>query len=716
MDKRRSLRPLSKLFSSKPKTDMDSFDSEYSNQSQASTQNQTRNYRLFGPERGILSPEQTSELLKSNPKLFFGQNAQEELLSYSPEDKTKLIVEAATLRQLISRLVSPSGSDVISLNDLFVTFSNYTESHQLLKLIQERAEFEPSEEEEMSEAIAKKYEELRPVVLLRAGNALKIWLECNWQTFQDDEKLLKKAIHFVHKAFTGGAQTNLLNLFEKLQKESTVVPIFSEPSPDSLLEKEPITYLSNLQSLELARQLCLYEATILKKIVPSEINHAQWTKPDRDTLAPNVVKLTAWFNKLTYWIAMDILSEQTCETRALKIQYWIQVGDYCLSFNNFNSVQEINCALQMFAVSRLKKSWTLVTQECIEKFEKMKDLMSDAKSYSNYRTRLNELLICGEYPTLPFLGIHLRDILFTSDGNPNIVSVDPERKVSVHEEAPYLEGESSQMDSSDTSTGYTPERKNSVASENSYLRPSIPMINFQKQRLIGSAIRVIQQSQRLSYNFKPISEMFDFFTTFTAVANDNDLWNLSQKFKPEEQDVDKLPDNSDASDFLESLKHNPTTRWIKFNMRALSDSVNTVKKTTKAKFKVTRRLSNPEPPTPSPRPSPTASPKLSKSNPDKLKKTDTIEIMNGLKQNCKAKNRSYFFKTYKNVWLANDAIKWMTENVEDCSELEAIELGNRFRNKGYILCAGDSQKPFQSGYFFFYWIDQPEPNSRGSLG
>lgn len=226
------------------------------------------------------------------------------------------------------------------------------------------------------------------------------------------------------KAFNNTTGKSLLELFEKtldrLQSGNIDIIQEVEPAPE-VIQTVPLAEISEytihqISDLELARQLTLFEWEILKCITPDQMNHAQWTTQERDSVAPAIAKLTKWFNHLTYWVASEILKKETLKERATRISFWIDVAFCCYELNNFNTLMEVVTTLSMYVIVRLKRTWKAVSQHHESKFRKLQQILSQELNYKNYRNALTNLLIKGDISVLPYLGVHLRDIIYLLDG------------------------------------------------------------------------------------------------------------------------------------------------------------------------------------------------------------------------------------------------------------------------------------------------------------
>jgi son of sevenless-like protein len=123
-------------------------------------------------------------------------------------------------------------------------------------------------------------------------------------------------------------------------------------------------------------------------------------------------------NNLTHYTTFMILKDTDLKTRVESIKYFITLAEKLLTLKNFSSMTAIISGLSSTGVSRLRKTWNEIPANYYKKFEKMDNLMSIGKNYSEYRNILRFVETDGD-PYLPFLGMYLSDIRFTTDGNPD---------------------------------------------------------------------------------------------------------------------------------------------------------------------------------------------------------------------------------------------------------------------------------------------------------
>ena len=96
---------------------------------------------------------------------------------------------------------------------------------------------------------------------------------------------------------------------------------------------------------------------ILSQIQPQEFMNQNWSRINKDELAPNLTRFIKYFNHFSGAVVSSILRHKDTKQRVQAISVFIMVAEECHLLNNFNTVIEIVAALQSTAVHRLKVSW-----------------------------------------------------------------------------------------------------------------------------------------------------------------------------------------------------------------------------------------------------------------------------------------------------------------------------------------------------------------------
>ncbi|KAH3761676.1 pyrroline-5-carboxylate reductase, mitochondrial [Pelomyxa schiedti] len=168
----------------------------------------------------------------------------------------------------------------------------------------------------------------------------------------------------------------------------------------------------DLSPLEVARQLTIMEADIFLHISFDELTTQGWNKSnpkERERLSPTIVKSIAHFNWITYWVASEVVLTPNLRQRICVLHRIIQIAQACMSVSNFNSAIAICIGLQLFAVTRLKKTWQGITQQ---ESQFVVDTANDVLLHNlkNYRVKLSQ----SQLPTIPYLGMWLKDLTVES--------------------------------------------------------------------------------------------------------------------------------------------------------------------------------------------------------------------------------------------------------------------------------------------------------------
>lgn len=224
---------------------------------------------------------------------------------------------------------------------------------------------------------------------------------------------------------------------------SSVEYFFSQKTPPSIL---PSSYVvksdnevveSNLKipitewsPIEIARQMTLIEYEIFSRIKPRECFKLGWSKPDRHTRSPHIVKLVEQLNKVSAWIATMIIREDTPKKRGALIKHWIMVAKECRSLNNFDGIFTVMGALNNSSIRRLKKSWETISQKKMKILAELEDLVSVS---GNSKAMRNAILV-SEPPCVPYIGLFLTDLTFIEEGNNdmtknNLINYSKRRKI-----------------------------------------------------------------------------------------------------------------------------------------------------------------------------------------------------------------------------------------------------------------------------------------------
>ncbi len=144
--------------------------------------------------------------------------------------------------------------------------------------------------------------------------------------------------------------------------------------PDAIRPSRQPFELSDLDPLELARQLTLEDQAFCTSLEARDFLNCSWNDKDAN-VARTIKAMIACFNSTAEWIVGYILGPQDDTVRAKYIRHFILTADACLKLNNFNGCIKLLGALSGQAVFRLSNTWDRVGKEEMRVYQEMRKLM-----------------------------------------------------------------------------------------------------------------------------------------------------------------------------------------------------------------------------------------------------------------------------------------------------------------------------------------------------
>ena len=282
-------------------------------------------------------------------------------------------------------------------------------------------------------------------VRLRVYNSLKGWLEAHWR-HDCDTVALPFIMDFTKSSLIPVLPTagkRLLELAEKVSvvhgpvvprlissigKTNTAIAQYINPDtplPQPIISKNQLSLLrswkengapvniTDFDPLELARQFTIKESQIFCSILPEELLATEWTKQS-GSLAVNVRMKSTLSTDLASLVADSILQLEDAKKRAAVIKQWVKIANKCLELNNYDSLMAIYCALTNSTITRMKRTWEVVSPKTRALLDTLGAIVDVSKNYTGLRQRLQSLMP----PCLPFVGMYLTDLTFVDHGNP----------------------------------------------------------------------------------------------------------------------------------------------------------------------------------------------------------------------------------------------------------------------------------------------------------
>lgn len=351
-------------------------------------------------------------------------------------------VMGGSLRALIEKLTAhQSTPDALFVSTFYLTFRLFATPLEFAEALVERFEY-----------IGDTPHAAGPV-RLRVYNVFKGWLESHWRHDRDNSAL-EFIINFAKNRLTVDLPTagkRLLDLTDKVSavggpvvprlvssmgKTNTAIAQYVHPDtplPPAILGKKEVNLLKQWKTgeasisildfdpLELARQLTIKESRIFCSILPEELLDTEWTRKS-GSLAVNVRAMSTLSTDLAHLVADSILCLEEPKKRAATIKHWVKIANKCLELNNYDTLMAIICSLNSSMISRLKRTWEIVSQKTKTTLEHLRTIVDVSRNYAVLRQRLQ-----GHVPPcLPFVGTYLTDLTFVDHGNQSLRSLPTE--------------------------------------------------------------------------------------------------------------------------------------------------------------------------------------------------------------------------------------------------------------------------------------------------
>lgn len=351
-------------------------------------------------------------------------------------------VMGGSLRALIEKLTAhQSTPDAMFVSTFYLTFRLFASPPEFAEALAERFEY-----------IGDTPHAAGPV-RLRVYNVFKGWLESHWRHDRDNSAL-EFIINFAKNRLTADLPTagkRLLDLTDKVSavhgpvvprlvssmgKTNTAIAQYVHPDtplPPPILGKKESNLLKQWKTgeasisildfdpLELARQLTIKESRIFCSILPEELLDTEWTRKS-GSLAVNVRAMSTLSTDLAHLVADSILCLEEPKKRAATIKHWVKIANKCLELNNYDSLMAIICSLNSSMISRLRRTWEVVSQRTKTTLEHLRTVVDVSRNYAVLRQRLQNHVP----PCLPFVGTYLTDLTFVDHGNQSLRSLPTE--------------------------------------------------------------------------------------------------------------------------------------------------------------------------------------------------------------------------------------------------------------------------------------------------
>jgi son of sevenless-like protein len=116
-----------------------------------------------------------------------------------------------------------------------------------------------------------------------------------------------------------------------------------------------------------------------------------------------------YINRITHWVAWDIVSKVTLNDRQRVLGFWIDVAKYCKGNGDFNGSWAVFGAFGLHAVARLTQTWEKLSRSEQSRHKRLTSLFDPRLNFGEYRKQLDRAQLNG--PTVPILAFLPKDII-----------------------------------------------------------------------------------------------------------------------------------------------------------------------------------------------------------------------------------------------------------------------------------------------------------------
>ncbi|KAF9977822.1 hypothetical protein BGZ73_004735 [Actinomortierella ambigua] len=187
-----------------------------------------------------------------------------------------------------------------------------------------------------------------------------------------------------------------------------VLPVPPPPQPSANVLSIPFM---EIPDKAVADQLTCVEFGLFRKLKPRDMLRQVW-KSGKGSVAFQAC--IAHFNFISSWVGTMILAPPKVKHRAKMMEKFISIAKILRQNGNYNTTMAIVGAMNTSSIHRLVQTREMLqSKEIWNTFKELEKLMSSERSFAEYRAALK----ATDPPCIPYLGVHLGDLLSISEGN-----------------------------------------------------------------------------------------------------------------------------------------------------------------------------------------------------------------------------------------------------------------------------------------------------------
>ncbi|KAI8971895.1 hypothetical protein BDF20DRAFT_915646 [Mycotypha africana] len=141
------------------------------------------------------------------------------------------------------------------------------------------------------------------------------------------------------------------------------------------------------------------KATVAQGIYSRTKRMKQQYEKEHNIPERGIEKAINRFNAVCRWVSSEIVQSSRIEDRVKVIEKFIQIAKKCKVYCNFTTLIQILLGLQSMPVSRLSKTWALVSHQNMKTLQELSVFTSPTKNWKNIRDSMT--IVAEEYGESP---------------------------------------------------------------------------------------------------------------------------------------------------------------------------------------------------------------------------------------------------------------------------------------------------------------------------
>mmetsp|Transcript_7580 Transcript_7580/g.13216 ORF Transcript_7580/g.13216 Transcript_7580/m.13216 type:complete len:782 (+) Transcript_7580:21-2366(+) len=325
-----------------------------------------------------------------------------------------------TLNQLVLKLTDDASYDRKFMQTFTTTYQSFTVPTLLLQKLMERYQVPGNVGVD---------DKRRQAIQLRVAVVLKYWTDQHFEHF--DEEVLQNLYTFLTQYLTKDGHVDMAKALHafisnkaKERDEQTVAafrvpktifPAKHKENPNATVSPVALWYKMDVDLM--AKIITAIDFELYSKVQPTELLNQAWNDRKLKWRAPHLLAMAHRSTAISYWVATCVLCQAKLEERVFMMSKFVQLGEELRLLNNYQSLMAILAGLNTSAVHRMNRHWDSLPKKKLKLWDDLNDLMSSDNSFKLYRQALDE----ASLPALPYVGVHLTDLFFKEDANPDMV-------------------------------------------------------------------------------------------------------------------------------------------------------------------------------------------------------------------------------------------------------------------------------------------------------